>query len=311
MVKDILIFIPSLALLLFAARMFTKNAGEIGKYFRLPEFVIGIFIVGIGTSLPELISGIISVNAGVSSIVPGNIMGASISNLLLVTGLAIVINRKPIRLGSAYIFIDLHFLIGGFFSFTLIAIDGVMNWMEALFGIVIFVIYSIYLVKGGELEDVIPESEEDVSVRPFTAVVLVVVASIGIYFGADYTVSSIESIATSLSIPESVIALTVLSIGTTLPELAVNISAVSSGKAEMAIGNVLGSCVFNTLVIPFIVALFGDIAVPENLLTFSLPMMLGSGVLFYLFTQDKRMSVWEGILMVLLYGLFIFKIAVN
>ncbi|PPD12606.1 sodium:calcium antiporter [Methylophilus sp.] len=309
MLTDVLIFILSLSLLLFSARVFTQNASEIGKYLRLPEFVIGIFIVGIGTSLPELISGILSVKAGVSSIVPGNIMGASISNLLLVTGLAVVIHRKPIQLGSAYIFIDLHFLVGSFFAFTVIAYDGVITWPEAIFGMMIFLIYSIYLVKGGQLEDVMPDAEAKVYAPPAKAILYLILASVGIYFGADYTVSAIASIAKSLSIPESVIALTVLSIGTTLPELAVNISAVSSGKAEMAIGNVLGSCVFNSLVIPFVVSLYGTISVPQILIYFSLPFMLAAGLLFYLLTQDKKVSVWEGLLMIWLYSLFIFKVA--
>lgn len=311
MVTDILIFIAALAVLLFSARIFTQNAGEIGKYFRLPEFVIGIFIVGIGTSLPELISGILSVKMQVSSIVPGNIMGACISNLLLVTGLAVVLYRKPIQLGSAYIFIDLHFLVGSFLSFTVIAYDGVITWQEAIFGMMMFIIYSIYLVRGGQLEDVMPDAEAKPYAPPGKAFLSLLLASVGIYLGADYTVSAIESIAKTLSIPESVIALTVLSIGTTLPELAVNISAVSSGKAEMAIGNVLGSCVFNTLVIPFVVSLYGPISVPQILIYFSLPFMLGAGLLFYLLTQDKKMSVWEGLLMIWLYGLFIYKVATH
>lgn len=309
MVTYILTFIAALMLLLFSARLFTQNASDIGKYFRLPEFVIGIFIVGIGTSLPELISGILSVNAGVSSIVPGNIMGACISNLLMVTGLAVVFYRKPIQLGSAYIYIDLHFLVGSFLSFTVIAYDGVITWQEAIFGIMIFIIYSIYLVKAGQLEDVMPDTEAKADAPLSKSMVFLLMASVGIYFGADFTVNSIESIAKILSIPESVIALTVLSIGTTLPELAVNISAVSSGKAEMAIGNVLGSCVFNTLVIPFVVSVYGPISVPQVLIYFSLPFMLGAGLMFYLLTQDKKMSVWEGLLMIGLYCLFIFKVA--
>jgi cation:H+ antiporter len=309
MVTNILIFIAALMLLLFSARIFTKNAGEIGKYFRLPEFAIGIFIVGIGTSLPELISGILSVKAGVSSIVPGNIIGACIANLLLVTGVALVFYRKPFQLNSAYIYIDLHFFVGSFLSFTVIAYDGVITWQESIFGMMIFILYSIYLVKGGQLEDVMSDEEAKTYTPPAKAVLYIMLASVGIYFGADYTVSSIESIAKNLSIPESVIALTVLSIGTTLPELAVNISAVSSGKAEMAIGNVLGSCAFNTLVIPFLVSAYGPISVPQNLIYFSLPFMLVAGLLFYLLTQDKKMSLWEGLLMIGLYSLFIFKVA--
>ena len=112
-----------------------------------------------------------------------------------------------------------------------------------------------------------------------------------------------------MKVPEAIIALTVLSIGTTLPELAVNVTAIRAGKGEMAIGNVLGSCIFNTLVIPGMASLFGPITVTKELLSFSLPVMAATGILFYLLTQDKRISEWEGILFVMIYGLFIFKIA--
>jgi hypothetical protein len=91
--------------------------------------------------------------------------------------------------------------------------------------------------------------------------------------------------------------------------VAVNISAIRAGKAEMALGNVLGSCIFNTLMVSSVASTLGNIAVPSSLLTFALPMMLASGVLFYLLTQDKRMSAWEGWLFVCLYGLFMLKTA--
>jgi cation:H+ antiporter len=121
------------------------------------------------------------------------------------------------------------------------------------------------------------------------------------------SISSLEKIAIDLSIPKSLVALTILSLGTTLPELAVNISAIKQGKAEMAIGNILGSCIFNTLVIPSIASFFGKITVPDSLLQFSLPVMAACGLLFYLLTQDKKISVWEGLMFICLYGLFIFK----
>jgi len=306
---NILIFILSLAILLIAANFFTRSAEAIGQWLKFPPFVIGVFIVGIGTSLPELVSGIISVTGGTSEIVPGNIIGANISNLLLVTGLAVVINRKPINLGSGHIAIDLHFLLGGFFTFYIIAYDGRIDLLEASIGVCLFIVYSIYLIKSGNTSEqpMVASVKKKIPVKSF---IILLIAAVGIYFGADYTVSSLSSIAEAASIPKSIIALTVLSLGTTLPELAVNISAIRQGKAEMAIGNVLGSCIFNTLVIPGVVTLFGPITVPETLLSFSLPVMAACGILFYLLAHDKKVSVWEGLLFVCIYALFIIKIAV-
>lgn len=307
MLFNLLIFIGALTLLLTAARYFTNSAESIGLWLKLPAFVIGIFIVGIGTSLPELVSGILSVNQGASEIVSGNIIGANISNILLVTGFAVAINRKSIALTSAYIYIDLHFLLGAFFTFCMIAYDGVITFGEASIGIVIFGIYAVYLIRGGVKDETAPV--QATSQFPVKALGLLLLSAVGIYFGADYTVQSISDIATSLSIPKSIIALTILSLGTTLPELAVNISAIKQGKAEMAIGNVLGSCVFNTLVIPAVTSAVGVVGVPAVLLSFSLPVMAACGLLFYLLAQDKRISVWEGLMLVMIYLLFVLKIA--
>ncbi|MFC4816719.1 sodium:calcium antiporter [Flavobacterium sp. GCM10023249] len=302
-------FIFSLALigLLVSSNYFTNAAEAIGKYLKLPSFVVGVFIVGIGTSLPELISGILSVNKGASEILSGNIIGANISNILLITGLAVVINKKNISLKSGYMYIDLNYLIGSFLFFYMIAYDGKMDAAESFFGLLIFIVYSIYLIKGEA------KSKEDSNAKtekfPIVSLLLLLVSAVGIYFGADYTIISLEKIAFDLSIPKSIVALTLLSLGTTLPELAVNISAIKNGKAEMAIGNVLGSSIFNTLVIPAIASFFGTIVVTNNLLQFSLPVMAACGLLFYLLTQDKKISVWEGLLFICLYSLFIFKTA--
>lgn len=300
-----LIFILALIGLLLSANFFTRSAETIGKYFGLPTFVIGVFIIGIGTSLPELISGIISVNKQSSEILSGNIIGANISNILLITGFAVVINRQNIILSSGYIYIDLHYLIGSILFFCIIAYDGHIGVIECLFGLLMFIVYCIYLIK------VEPENMSNRTVKtksfPIVSFLILTVSAAGIYFGADYTISSLEKIADDLSVPKAIVALTLLSLGTTLPELAVNISAIRQGKAEMAIGNVLGSCIFNTLFIPSIASFFGTISVTQNLVQFSLPVMAACGLLFYLLTQDKKISVWEGLMFICLYGLFIVK----
>ncbi|HMQ77222.1 MAG TPA: sodium:calcium antiporter [Flavobacteriales bacterium] len=307
MLPALLEFIVALLALLLAARFFTRSAEGLGRWLRFSPFVIGVFIVGIGTSLPELISAVLSVKAGASEIVPGNILGSSISNLLLITGIVAVIARPDMRLGSQYILIDLHFLIGAFAAFWLVAHDGVIIWSEAFMGVFLFIVYSVYLIRQGDqdLERTAKGHTEKRQARPTKDLLILLVSAVGIYFGADHTVSSITDIATHLALPPSLIALTVLSIGTTLPELAVNISAIRQGKAEMAVGNVLGSCIFNTLVIPFAAAVFGTVVVPADLLSLSLPVMLGAGLFFYLLTLDKRISPWEGWLFAGLYVLFL------
>jgi len=307
MLTQLLIFVAALAALLYAARVFTGAAEKLGAWLGMSPFIVGVFIVGVGTSLPELISSILAVRQGVSEIVPGNVMGASISNLLLITGVAAWLNRRDIILAKSYIFIDLHYLMGALMLFAVVAYDGSIHWQEAWLGIVAFVVYSLYLLSDAESSEGAGKVVR--GPLPTRAVLLLLAAGVGIYFGADYTVSSISAIAAGLGIPPSVIALTVLSLGTTLPELAVNVSAIRQGKAEMAVGNVLGSCIFNLMVVPGAAAIFGAVTVPAALLGFSLPFLLGSGLFFYLLAQDKTLSRWEGQLFILIYALFLLKAA--
>lgn len=311
MILSIIIFIVSLTALIYSAKYFNQAAEIFGSWLKLPPFVIGVFIIGIGTSLPELVSGVLSVNKGLSEILSGNIIGANISNLLLITGLAVIINKKNIDISSSYLFIDLHFLLGSVVYFYIIAYDGQIIFSEAFIGILLFIVYASYLIKGGKEENFTSTSKNDTKTFPAKSFIILLVAAAGIYFSAEYTVSSLNNIAVGLNIPQSIIALTILSIGTSLPELAVNINAIKNGKAEMAVGNVLGSCIFNTLIIPTIGSLFGTITVGDNLLSFSLPLMAAASLLFYLLTHDKKISVWEGLLFVILYILFIVKTITN
>ena len=309
MIQALIIFILALAGLLAAARFFTIAAEQTGNWLKLPAFVVGVFIVGIGTSLPELIAGTLSVQKGSSEILPGNIIGANISNILLITGLAVTLHRSSIQLNSNYLYIDLHYLLGSFFYFCTIAHDGEFHFTEAAVGLVIFIIYSIYLIRGESNQPTPGAMQAQQQSFPYKALGILILSGAGIYWGAEFTISSLETIASGFAIPKSVIALTLLSLGTTLPELAVNITAIRQGKAEMAIGNILGSSIFNTLAIPAIASLFGKIEVPDNLLKFSLPVMAACGLLFYLLTQDKRISVWEGLMFICLYLLFLLQTA--
>lgn len=303
------VFLASLTVLLISSKYFTNAAEKLGLHFGLSPFVIGVFIIGIGTSLPELISGFLAVNKGASEIVAGNILGANISNIFLIAGIAAIIAKKRIDLGSQYITVDLHFMLGGAFLLGLVMYDGVIAFPEGLFLLAAFVTYTIYILSSGNKAEIILEDIDKPKQGITKYVVILLGGAVGIYFGADYTVQAIEKMAGIANIPPSIISLTALSLGTTLPELSVNITAIRQGKAEMAIGNVLGSCVFNSLAIPGLVGLAGDIKVPTGLLNFSLPLFLVASLFFYLLTLDKKISAHEGILFIIFYGFFLFKIA--
>jgi cation:H+ antiporter len=304
------LFAASLAVLIAAARAFTRAAERIGLALGLSPFTIGVLIVSAGTSLPELVASVVAVTRGTSEIVPGNVLGANLSNLLLVMGAVAAASRRPVRLGEQYILIDQHFLLGSVFLLWLTLRDAVLTRVEGGVLLAAYVVYVLYLGREGRLEAAGDEAGRAPAGGFPRGELLVAAVTAGlIYLSARFTISAVESLALQAGIAPAIIALTLLSLGTTLPELVVSATAARAGKADVAVGNILGSCVFNSLAVSGVASLVGPVSVPEDLLSLPLPVFAASALLFYLLTLDKRVSRWEGLLFLLLYGLFILEVA--
>jgi cation:H+ antiporter len=308
---SLLVFLVSVAFLILAAKFFTQAAEVLGYGFGLSPFVVGVVIVSIGTSLPELISAIAASRSGDSEIVAGNVIGSSLSNILFVLGLTALLSPKRIDLGAQYIYVDLNFLAGAAFILIVIMYDGTMHLGEALLGLIAYIIYLYYLLKtGGDTEEE-PTAEQQRT--PLTSqgkpIFILLASGIVIYFAANKTIESLSGIADQLGVSKAIVSMTLLSLGTTLPECVVSVSAALAGKSQIAVGNVLGSCIFNALAIPGVAACFGTLHVPAELIGFSLPAYGGLVLMFYLLTQDKKISAFEGALFLVIYALFIGKVS--
>jgi cation:H+ antiporter len=306
----IAVFLISLFVLLWSAKVFTQSAERVGSLLGLSSFVIGVVIVSVGTSLPELVASVVAVRGGNSEVVAGNLLGSSLSNILFVMGLTAMVSPKRIDLGSLYIYIDLHFLIGAAIVTVATMYDGVITLPEAAIGLLTYVVYLFYLLRNSassqETETLVQASVSAGYIKPIGIMVL---TGIAIYFSASKTIDSVAQIAEYLGVNKAIVSLTLLAIGTTLPECVVSVAAALQGKAHLAVGNVLGSCIFNALAIPGIACFFGNLAVPNELLTFALPFYGGAILFFYLITQDKKVSQFEGALLLLIYLLFIGKVS--
>jgi cation:H+ antiporter len=265
---SVLTFAASLLLLLLAARRFTRAAEAIGLALGMTPFAVGVLIVSVGTSLPELVTAVIAVLDGASEIVAGNVLGANISNLLLVLAAAAMASPRGIRLGEQYLLIDLNFLVGSAFLLVLAVWDGEVGRGEGAFLLLTYALYVAYLLKEGEsLETGRAPGGGTKRIGPRLAdVALAGAAAAALWVGARFTVASLEQIATGLGVPPSLLAVTILSLGTTLPELVVSAVAARQGKVEIAVGNILGSCVFNSLAVAGVAAVIGGIAVPPAVL---------------------------------------------
>jgi cation:H+ antiporter len=313
LVLPFVIFLGSLLLLIGAAKYFTEAAERIGLSLKLSPFMVGVVIVAIGTSLPELISGIIASTTGHSEIVIGNVLGANISNIFLILGMATIVAKRSIQLGKEYIFIDLHFMLGSATFLILFLLDGEISRVEGVCLVVGFIVYQVYLMKSDKPNEM-PTLNDEATVRKIDKVkrkdiLILLITAVGIYFGAKFVVQSIQDIAMALNVDKTIISLTVLSLGTTLPELTVTIAAARKGQPEIAVGNILGSCIFNSFMVTGVASLIRPISMPFELAKTSVIFLVIAAVFFYLLSQDKKVSKWEGMLFLLFYVVFLLKVS--
>jgi cation:H+ antiporter len=306
------VFVLSLIVLLRASDYFTGSAEKIGLFFGLPPFIVGVTIVALGTSLPELVSSIFAVFSGSSEIVVGNVVGSNIANIFLILGVAAILGKK-IKMTYALINVDLPVLAGSAFLFAIMIWDGAFTLPEAIIsiaGMIIYLSYTTSVQKAKKDVEIKKEMKGELrKKRPDAKVWLILILStFFIYLGAKFTVDSIINLSQILNIGKELIAVSAVALGTSLPELAVTLSAARNGKPEIVVGNILGSNIFNTFAVMGIPGLFGALLIPATILTFSLPIMIIATLLFFFMTQEKIVSNWEGYILILFYIVFIGKL---
>jgi len=308
------VFIASLLVLIKASGYLIDSSEVIGKALRLPAFIIGVTLVAIGTSLPELASSIFAVFSGASEIVISNVIGSNIANIFLILGITAIFAKK-INVLHEIIHVDLPVLVGSAFFLVIAAWDGILTFFETslfLAGLIIYLLYTVTTQQEEKKEDIIIKKKikKELRKKKFDTKVLVVFLTslFFIFIGAKYVVDSVIELSGILNIGVEIIAVTAIALGTSLPELAVSLSAIKTKKSEIAVGNILGSSIFNIFGVLGISGLFGSLVVPEIMITFGLPMILIATLMFFFIAQDKEITRWEGWLLLLFYVFFIVKI---
>lgn len=307
MLYKIIFTIIGFVLLVKGADFVVKGASSIAKKFHLSEMLIGILIVGIGTSLPEIIVTIESSKIGNSDIIIGNSIGSSICNLLLVIGIASVCN--PLKIDNKILQVHLPVSI---FSILTLSIFGnfgngknIINKMEATGLLVISAFYIIYtILKGKDETGKNSDEKENGILKILTFLIL---GAIGLKFGADFVIDGAISIAEFFGVSQSVISVTVVALGTSLPEIVTCIIATIKQESDLAIGNVIGSNIFNICLLPAIGALISPINYDltfNKSLVFLLIITLYI-LIFDLFQNRRVISRNQGVIFVLLFCLYV------
>jgi cation:H+ antiporter len=302
------LFIVSLVILSKSADYFNESAEAIGLSFKIPKLTIGILILAIGTSLPELISSVIAVSKGSSEIVFGNVTGSNITNIFLIVGLAAIFYNQSIKLELQFIQIDLQFLIASTLFICITCLDGIFTAGEGGLCLIAYVIYLFYLIANISFKADLITTLEAAPASPKKYYFILPASMVGLYFGGNWTIQSVIELSNYLSIGKEVIASSAIAIGTSLPELFVTLGAVKQGKNEMAIGNILGSCIFNAFVVMGFSSLFGNLVISASILKTCLYFLMMATIIFFIIIRDKRINTWEAYLFVLFYVLFLVKL---
>lgn len=300
----ILVFIISLTLLVKSADWLLESSEKIGLKIGLSPFIVGVVIVGVGTSLPELISSLFAVFEGVPEVVVANAVGSNTANILLIIGLTAIIARR-ITVTKDLINLDLPLVLLSTCLFLLTAYDGKITIIESIILVLSLIGYIWTSLVFKEEGDDLPV---DVTKQagPMDYLILIV-GVIGLAVGANYLIDSVVSLSTLLNIAPGVISITAIAFGTSLPELLVSIKAAIKGKSEVAVGNIIGSNVFNILGVVGIPGLFGTLFIDDLTYKIGLPVLLLTTIVFVFSGISKRIHLQEGMFFVLIYILLIAK----
>ena len=263
MIVSIFFIIIGFALLVLGADWLVNGASSIAKKFHIPEIIIGLTIVSIGTSMPELFVSTTSALEGLSDMSIGNVVGSNLCNLLLILGLSTII--KPVKFQKETRLYEIPMCL----VFTVIFIvlcntGGTINKVEAVLLLLLFLLfitYTIFMAKKQNSQ----EKQEGVKTQKkllpiLKDILLIILGVIGLKIGGDLAVNNAVNIANYFGVSEKIIGLTILAVGTSLPELVTSVTAAIKGNSDIAIGNIIGSNIFNMLLIIGVAAFINPIS---------------------------------------------------
>ena len=297
MFGDIIFIILGIYIVLKGADFLTDGAVSLAQRAGIPEMVIGLTVVALGTSMPELFVSLTSAIQGTTDLAVANVVGSNIFNVLLIAGAAAAV--APMTISKGTVRRDIPVAVVASLILLLFGIYGEINrWAGALF-VFLLIIYMVYTVKTAS-----PDDQSDVEDKKLTVLGAVIRLIGGLLFlvvGSSSFVSSATEVAATLGVSDAVIGLTIVAGGTSLPELATSVVAARKGQAAIAMGNVIGSCVYNILLIIGVTGLISPMVI-GGITPLDFGMMMLSMVLLWLFSFTKyKVERWEGFVMLALF----------
>ena len=307
---NILILIVGFVILIKGADLFVDGASGIALNFKVSKMLIGLTIVAFGTSAPEFAVSVKSLLSGSGDIVLGNVIGSNILNILLILGVSSLFHFLNVKNNTVKKELPIMILLSTLFSVLLFdhIFDGGTDAFTRGDGIVLvlfFMVFLYYLIAMMRKKVDVNQEVEDKQLSMKKSLFFTVIGIVGIVLGSNFVVDSASKIAAALGVTERLISLTIIALGTSLPELVTSVTATRKGEFDIAIGNVVGSNIFNIcMVVGVPVSLFGGIA-NYTLNIIDLFVMLLAAVLLFAFSyKDKKIGRKEGIIFLTIFVIY-------
>ena len=296
----VVLFVAGLVLLVFGADWLVRGASRLAAAYGISPLVIGLTIVAYGTSAPELAVSVKAAWAGQADLGMGNVVGSNIFNILLILGLSAMIT--PMIVAAQLIRVDVPIMIGLSFLLYLLAVDGRLGRVDGAILFVGAISYTTFLIRQGRRESAAVQAEFEAEVGTGSSSLAanlgwIAVGMAGLVLGSRWLVDSAIVFARVFGVSELVIGLTIVAAGTSLPEVATSVVAAIRGERDIAVGNVVGSNIFNILSVLGISSLVSPSGIPVSpaLLGFDMPVMIAVAVACLpIFARGSRIDRWEG-----------------
>jgi len=305
-----ILFIIGLIFLVKGANHLVDGATSLALRWNVPNIVIGLTIISLGTSLPELIVNIMAAISGSTDIGIGTVVGSNISNLGLVLGCTAIIYPLSVRKSTTWKEIPYSILAAGILlimisdNFFNPALTSIISRVDGIIMLIFISLFLLYTIKISADHRKIKLEKDKVKERPYkTIFILIVSGLVGLYLGGQWVVNGAVAIATAFGLSEFVISATIIAIGTSLPELTTSIVAAARKNLDMAIGNVVGSNIFNILLVLGVASLIKPITAPF-LINVDIICIIGLSVVLFAFLfigKKYELKRWQGVSLVLMY----------
>lgn len=299
--KNLLFLLVGFIFLIKGADLFVEGSSSIAKKFKIPSMIIGLTIVAMGTSAPEASVSITSSLIGQNDMSVANVVGSNFFNILVVLGVSSLFSKLPVK--ESTIKNDVPFLIFVSILTLIFGIDFNITRLEGVIFLGIFIWFILSLIKQANQNK---ENEDTVNELPMSKTVFYIILGLaGIILGGDITVDSASAIATQFGLSENLIGLTIVAVGTSLPEFVTSVIATRKGETEIAIGNVVGSNIFNILFVLGVAAMLSPMTISVEAIIDIIFMIIITILLFINMKQEKFILKKHGIFYILIYLAYI------